>query len=125
VDAFTVFMEHAVNVSGQVSAPDGAGGTTLSWPSVRQANVQCLINAPMLGAQDRFDADNLVGTVTIATFYSGIQRGDLLTVTAGPPYVGASLHVTGIKGQPGVEMLGFPAQEVIYHIQCEHVLVNQ
>ena len=126
MDCFQVLMQdHLIDVYGpQANAPDLGGGDEVTWPVVRQSGVQCLINAPMLGVQDRFSQDNLIGTVQIATFYIGIQRGDLLVVTKGPPYVGAQMRVTGFKEQPGVEVLGFFDASPIVHAICEHVQVN-
>lgn len=110
-------MEHAVTIQSVASGTDPGGGTTAVY-SDRTTGVACLINAPFRATQDRFTQPQLIGTVTVATFDGTVQRGDKLVVTAGPPYVGATLHVTGIKGQPGVDALGFTA---LYHIQAEHV----
>jgi len=118
MDCFSVMMEHRVDAYPPVVSRDAGGGSALSFPTARDTGIACLINAPMLSATDRFSQDNLVGAVTIATFTSTIARGDKLVVTAGGPYVGASLHVTGIKRQPGVAALGFSD---LYHIQAEHV----
>lgn len=116
---FSVFMEHAVTVLGSVSGTDGGGGVLLTWPTTRETGVACLINAPMLGESERFAQTQLIGPVVVATYYSGVQRGDKLVVTAGPPYVGAQLHVTGIKMQPGLDFL---AIDDLYHVEAEHVL---
>ena len=125
MDAFTVLMQdHIVNVLGPaVDIKDAGGGDQITWPTTRAAGVKCLINAPMTSIQDRFEQDNLIGTVTVAIFYTGVMRGDLLVVTKGPPYVGATLRVTGIKEQPGVEFMGFWDAYPVVHVTAEHVRV--
>ena len=111
-------MEHTVTVSAATSARDTGGGTGVTY-STRTAGVACLIQSPFDAAQSREGGEPLVGTYTVATFETGVQRGDSLTVTAGPSLVGAILRVTGIKSQPPVDMLGFT--ETLVHIQAERV----
>ncbi len=119
MDCFKVMMEMVIQVKGPPTVTrDAGGGTVTTWSTTRQDSVPCLIKAPMLTEQDRFSQKNLVGTVTVATFYSGVQRGDKLVVTTGVPYVGAQLHVTGIEMQPGVSFLGFSD---LFHVTAEHV----
>ena len=116
---FDVMMEHAIDINGpQSTARDAGGGTTLTWPTIRASSQPCLINAPMGITKDQFGQDMFVGTVQVATFYTGTQRGDQLTIVAGPTMVGAKLKVTGIKTQPGVAFLGF---EDLSHISAEQV----
>lgn len=116
---FDVMMEHVIDIAGpQSTARDAGGGTTLTWPTVRAAAQPCLINAPMGITKDQFGQDMFVGTITLATFYTGAQRGDQVTIVAGPTMVGAKLKVTGIKTQPGVAFLGF---EDLSHISAEQV----
>jgi hypothetical protein len=120
MDMFTVLMEHRITVRGpQTTATDAGGGTQLTWPTTRSSDVACIINAPMANDTDRFSGDNLIGTVTIATFYTGASDGDQIEVTAGPTYVGLKFKVTGLKVQPGVAFLGF---EPIVHIACEIIV---
>lgn len=103
---FSVLMEHAVTVEYPSTTRDGGGGETLSW-STRAAGVPCLLNVGGGAAeQERFDQQGLIGGVVGATYYTGIQRGDRITVTTGPSLVGAVLKLTGLKVQPGVDMLG-------------------
>lgn len=119
MDQFTVLMEHAITVRGpQTVTRDAGGASTLSWPTDRATGIACLINAPMGITKDQFGQDMFVGTVTLATFYTGVQRGDQIEITAGPTMVGAKLKVTGIKTQPGVDFLGF---EPLSHISAEQV----
>lgn len=120
MDCFKLMMEHEVTIKKPTSGDDGGGGVSVTYTN-RTTGVACLINAPMRTKQDRFAQEQLIGTVTVATFDGTAQRGDKLVVTKGPPYVGAELHVTGIKSQPGVDALGFPSDEPIYHIEAEHV----
>lgn len=124
MDAFLPMMEHYVTVAGPPTvtaggASDTGGGTQVTWPTNRATGIQCLINAPMGISQDRFGQPMLIGTATIAMFYTGAQRGDRIEVTAGPTYVGLKMRVIGIKSQPRVEFLGFT--EDINHLQCENV----
>ena len=116
---FDVLMEHSIDINGpQSTARDAGGGTTLTWPTTRASSQPCLINAPMGITKDQFGQDMFVGTVTLATFYTGTQRGDQITIVAGPTMVGVKLKVTGIKTQPGVAFLGF---EDLSHISAEQV----
>jgi hypothetical protein len=120
MQCFSVMMEHRVDVLGpQTTSRDAGGGTSVTWGTTRASDVACLINAPMASESERFAQPNLIGTVTVATFYSGVTRGDKLVVTAGPPFVGAQLHVTGVKKQPGVAALGFSD---LYHVTGELIL---
>ena len=123
MDQFAVLMEHYVTVQGPPTVtaggvPDPGGGTQMTWPTTRQSGVQCLINAPMGVTQDRHGQDQLIGQGTVAMFYTGVQRGDRLLVTAGPTWVGMKVKVVGIKSQPRVEFLGFTE---IVHLQVESV----
>lgn len=116
---FEVLMEHACTVRGpEAVTRDAGGGTALAWSTVRASGVACLINAPMGITRNQFGQDMFVGTVTLATFYTGAQRGDQIEITAGPTMVGAKLKVTGIKTQPGVAFLGF---DDLSHISAEQV----
>ena len=116
---FEAMMEHSIDINGpQVVNRDSGGGSTLTWPTVRASGQACLINAPFGITKDQFGQDMFVGTVTLATFYTGAQRGDQLTIVAGPTMVGVKLKVTGIKTQPGVAFLGF---DDISHISAEQV----
>jgi hypothetical protein len=120
MDCFTVMMEHEVTVYGPQSATrDAGGGTVLAWSAARTTGVKCLINVSPANERELFAQQNLAGAVTVATFDTSIQRGDKLTVTAGPTLVGINLHVTGIKMQPGVGALGF---ETLVHITCERII---
>lgn len=110
-------MEHTVTVRKAASGTNAGAGNTTTY-AVRTAGVACLINAPFRTAQDRNGQTQLVGTVTVATFDGSVQPGDSFLVTAGPPYVGAVLHVTGLKGQPGLDALGF---DQLFHYQADHV----
>lgn len=113
-------MEHTVTIQSQTTGTDAGGGVSSTFAD-RTTGVKCLINAPMRTPQERFGQEQLIGTVTVATFDGTVQRGDKLVVTAGPPYVGATLHVTGIKSQPGVDAIGFPSGSPLCHIEAEHV----
>ena len=116
---FEVMMEHAITIRGpEMTARDAGGGTNLTWPTTRAADQPCLINAPFGITKDQFGQDMFVGTVTLATFYTGAQRGDQVEITQGPTMVGAKLKVTGIKTQPGVAFLGF---DDLSHISAEQV----
>lgn len=105
----SVFFEHAVTVEYQDgSGRDSGGGTELAW-TTRETGVACLLNVGSgAGEQERFSQQGLIGTVIGATTYTGVARGDRLTVTAGPTMVGKVLRLTGLKQQPGVEFLGIP-----------------
>jgi len=117
---FEVMMEHAITIRGpETVTRDGGGGSTLTWPTTRSSGIACLINAPMGITKNQFGQDMFIGTVTLATFYTGAQRGDQIEITAGPTMVGAKLKVTGIKTQPGVAVLGF---DDLSHISAEQVV---
>lgn len=117
---FSIFMEHVLTIQSSTSGTDAGGGVSAGYAD-RTTGVACLINAPFTTAQDRFAQEQLIGTVTVATYDQTVQRGDRLVVTSGPPYVGAILHVTGTKTQPGVEFMGFPADAPLVHVQAEHI----
>lgn len=120
MDVFSsAFMEHVVTVKSPTVTRDAGGGVTTAWSTTRQAAVACSILAPFDSARRQEGAEPLVGTYTVATFYTGAQRGDLLTVTTGPSLVNVNLRVTGIKSQPGIEAIGFT--ETLVHIQAERV----
>lgn len=119
MDVFAAMMEHEVTVSSPTVTRDAGGGVSTAWGTTREAGVACLIRSPTDGERRQEGGEFLVGTYTVATFYSGVVRGDLLTVTAGPDLVGVSLRVTGIKAQPGVEMLGFT--DTLFHVEAERV----
>jgi hypothetical protein len=117
VDCFTVLMEHVINVLGPPTVGrDAAGGTQFTHGTTRQSGVACLINVPGESEQERFSQEQIIGPVVVATFYTGLERGDVVAVTAGPTLVGRQLKVTGIKGQPGVDALGF---DTIMHYTAE------
>lgn len=117
-DPFSVFMEHVADVYSSASGVDPGGGTTIVY-AVRAAAQNFILNASPAGQQERFDQTQLIGPITGATYHTGVQRGDLLQVTAGPSLVGARLKVTAIKDQPGVSFLGI---DELFHITCEHLL---
>lgn len=113
MDQFTVLMEHEVTVYGPSLVTSGtAGGDVITWPTTRQAGVECVLNASPAAEQERFAQMGLIGSVAGATLYTGLTRGDKLLVTAGPSLVGKYLHVTAVKRQPGVDFLGI--DEVIH-----------
>lgn len=115
---FSHLMEHLCDVYAESSSTDAGGGTALTYTS-RDTGVAVLIKGDAASLTERFDQGNLIGPVTLATYYSGTVRGDRLTVTAGPGMVGLTLKVTGIQTQPGVEMLGI---DTLYHLTGEQVV---
>lgn len=107
MDHFSVMFEHAVTVYGPPSsAQDASGGTVVTWPTVRQADVACLLQFTEATEQERFAQPGLIGHGSGVTYYAGLQRGDKLVVSRGPNLVGYTLHVTGIGRSPGVQFLG-------------------
>jgi hypothetical protein len=112
---FDVMMEHTVTVEYPTATRDAGGGEALSW-TTRDTGVACLLNVGGANEQERFDQQGLIGTVTGATFYTSVARGDRLTVTAGPSMVGVVLRLVGLKVQPAVEFLGF---DTIVHFTGE------
>jgi hypothetical protein len=113
---FDALMEHRVTVEYPSTTRDAGGGESLSW-TTRVTGVACLLNVGGgASEQERFDQQGLVGSVVGATYYTGIARGDRITVTAGPSLVGAALRLTGLKVQPGVEMLGI---DTLVHFTAE------
>lgn len=122
MDCFEIMMQHTITVNGpQVAGTDSGGGVLETWPTMRAEGILCLLNAPTDTNQQRFSADNPIGNVTIATFYSGIQANDQIIVTGGPNYVGAVMRVLGLKDQPGVDFMGFPSNSPMQHFVCEHI----
>lgn len=120
MDMFTILMEHAITIRGpQTTARDAGGGTTVTWPTTRASGIACLIKAPMGVTKNQYGQDMFIGEVTIATFYTGVQRGDQVEITAGPTMVGAKLKVTGAKIQPRVDFLGF---EDLCHFTVDQIL---
>ena len=104
---FSVFFEHAITIYGPVSsARDSGAGTALSWPTIRTANVPCLIKADASPEAERFGQMQLLDEITIATYDTSVQRGDKVVVTAGPSLVGNAYRVSSIKSQPTVDFLG-------------------
>lgn len=117
MDCFSVLMEHTVTVSYLTTGTD-AGGGTQNTATTRASGVACLLNVQG-SKEEAFGQEQQTQSVTVATFYTGVQRGDKLTVTAGPSLVGASLHVESIKDQPGVSALGF---DEIVHLTAKRIL---
>ena len=112
-----MMFEHVVDVYYLTTGTDAGGGTTNSY-TLRQSGVACLLNVQAGGNPEMFGQQQQTDTITGATFYTGIQRGDKVVVTAGPSLVGASIHLTNTKDQPGVDALGF---DEIVHFMGERL----
>lgn len=115
MDPFSVLMTHAVTVAGQTSSTDSGAGTQVSY-TTRTTGVACLLRADGGGSRDVFSQEQLPRSYTLATYTTSFERGDRVTVTAGPDLVGVVLRVTGIKTQPGVEFLGIAS---LCYVSCE------
>lgn len=90
----------------------------MTWPTLRQSGIPCLLNSGMAGTQNRFSSDNLIGPNTVAfnvDVVTVIQRGDLLVVTSGP-YSGARMRVVGLNRVDGVGSI-----DDFLYAQCEQV----
>ena len=113
---FAVLMDHQVTVEySDGSGRDSGGGTELAW-TTRDTGVPCLLNVSGGGERDQFAQQQIPNVLRGATFYAGMQRGDRVTVTAGPSLVGEVLRVTGLQSQPGVDFLGI---ETLYYFTAE------
>jgi hypothetical protein len=102
---FSEFMEHAASFAPPSSSRDGGGGESLAY-TTRDADQPCsLLVAP--GTETvQFEQMQIPTEATLVTYYAGTQRGDRVTVTAGPGLVGAVFRVVGIGTQPGLEFIG-------------------
>ncbi len=99
---------HRCTIHGpQTSTRDSAGGTVITWPTVRQADVPCSINTGAGSQVLVFAQLGLTITHTVAFLASvltdGVHRGDKITKDS----TGDTYFVEGIAN--GDEYNGVPA----------------
>ena len=102
---FSIFHEHRATVEKVASSTDAGGGTAYTF-STRDTNVACSLLVSTGGESSAFDQQQLSNDATLSTYYTGLDRGDRVTVTAGPGQVGSVFRVVGIGVQPGLDFLG-------------------
>lgn len=109
--------EHTGTLYGPPTATrDSAGGTTIAWPTIRQASIPCLINTAGASEQERFRQQQIVVTHTVSILRSALTtdpaRGDKFTSSEGQ-----SFHVHGIS--LGRAFMNIPA---FVYLHCEELL---
>jgi hypothetical protein len=96
--AFANMLQHTVTIYGPpTQSTDSGGGVLITYPTIRQTSVPCLINSVSASEQERFAQQNIVVTHTIAMSYQGVQRGDKAVDAGDQAY-----HIQGINTQQGV-----------------------
>lgn len=97
--------EHTATFYGPpVATTDSAGGEVLTWPTVRTADVPCIVNPTGSRTEERFGQQGILRTYTISFLsdYATPARGDKALDSLGNYH-----HVLGIK--PGQAMGDVPS----------------
>ena len=105
---FSEFFEHAVTAEAVDSGRDTGGGTALTF-TTRDTDIPCLLAVSAGGESTTFDQQQLSNDAELKTYYQGFERGDRVTVTAGPGQVGSVFRVVGIGTQPGLGLVDIGA----------------